>query len=102
MSKSKPSFRLIMLGKKSVELLKQEARKLKRSTPLTHTQAIELVVQKHGFRNWNHFIELRKRLATPVLVPLGLCFRESPSAPCPLAKPAPLYCKNFIVDVGER
>lgn len=103
MSKSKPSFRPIVFDKKSVELFKQEARKLKRSIPLTHTQAIDLVVQKHGFRNWNHFIELRKRMTTPVPVPFGLCFREPPSTtPCPLAKPDPVYCKNSLVDIGKK
>lgn len=65
MSVSKLFFDPVLLDKKSVELLKQEARNIKRTTPLTHTQALNFVVQKHGFRNWNHFIGFHKMLAPP-------------------------------------
>lgn len=102
MSKSKPSIRPMVFNKKSVELLKQEARKLKRSTPLTHTQALDFVVQQRGLRSWNYFNQLHNTLNSVALVPFGFCFRELPSAPCPLAKSDTLYCKNVLVDVGEK
>ncbi len=102
MSKSKLSFKPMLFDKKSVELFKQEARNIKRSTPLTHTQALDLVVQKHGFRNWNHYIGFHKTLISPALAPFGLCLQEPPSAPCPLANSNCLYCNNALVDMGEQ
>lgn len=42
---------------KQLDLMKQEARRLKKSLEVTHTQALEIVAKKHGYDSWHHAIK---------------------------------------------
>lgn len=44
----------IIIFERSVEHLKELARKHKREHGVSHTQALDLVAQKHGFQHWHH------------------------------------------------
>ena len=78
-------YKLSLVDNKYIELCKQEARHLKRSSSLTHSQALDHVAQKHGFRDWNNIKAESKRLSA--LSPIGLCLRDPTLAPCASLNP---------------
>lgn len=44
----------MIIFERSVEHLKEQARKHKRQNGISHTQALDEVAQKHGFQHWHH------------------------------------------------
>lgn len=52
--------RVILIKRKQFELLKQEARKLKKSEHLPHHEALDAVAKAHGFHHWHDVCECHK------------------------------------------
>ena len=48
------------LTSKQFELLKQEARYLKRQDNITHHEALEKIAKQHGYHHWHHVTQLLK------------------------------------------
>lgn len=98
MSQKKPTAKTLLslssatplpVSKKSIELLKQQARKLKRATPLTHSQALDVVAQEHGYKNWRQvnqyhicLLDIAKGICNGDLTDTQCAWSHHESSPC--------------------
>lgn len=70
-----------------IERFKQRARKLKKNTQITHTQALDIVAQEAGLNHWHHATILNKSVTE-----METAFR----AGCVVA-----YDVKYGLDIGE-
>lgn len=45
-----------MTAKRSIEQLKRDAKRLKKAEGISHTEALNRVVQQYGFKTWDQFL----------------------------------------------
>lgn len=76
-----------MILSSDIERFKQRARKLKKNTQITHTEALDIVAQEAGLNHWHHATQLNKSASE-----METAFRDG----CIVA-----YDIKYGLDIGE-